>query len=64
MIPCLEGFSGINTGHIGFIGGLPTLKHNPFQEKIEWLIKGDEGTTLNIKAAGETVGHAETTLTL
>ena len=64
VIPCLEGFSGINTGHIGFIGGLTTLKHNPFQEKIEWLIKGDEGTTLNIKAAGETVGHAEAAITL
>lgn len=64
QIKQLEGFSGIKTGHIGFIGGLTTLKHAPCQEIVEWLVAGKSGDTVTVCCAGDTVGRARQTLVL
>lgn len=45
----LGGFGSIQTGHIGYIGGINTLRHEPVQEKLSWLVSVEEGDELCVE---------------
>ena len=58
----LSGYSRTVTGN--FYGNITTFANAPAKKKVTWVVKGNAGDVVTIKAAQEKSGTASTTITL
>lgn len=58
----LGGFGSIITGHIGYLGGINTLRHDPVQEKVTWVVAAQPGATLTVRCECDTACNAYHTI--
>ena len=59
----LAGFHNIRTRY-GYGSNIMTMNHEPFEEKLVWFVKAEEGAEITLKAVHERAGTAETETTL
>ena len=59
----LQGYSSTLTG-VFYYGNITTEKSASARKKLVWIVKGNKGDTVTIKACQEKAGRVEQTVTL